>query len=176
MERVDGEWDGAVSSSWQTNDGYTDGGATDSNGGMILGTPKYDSGTQFPVAGWSCGGDLTFDSGAHYTPSSTSCVYYSQFINPLAKRYGAVFRGTVGSSTKETSHSIGFGQKKNESDTLDPAVDGELFFTAIWETRNGPSYDDVNDFFNWFKYGTTTSGNTEPPHDNYRVIEWVYGP
>ncbi|MEK7628191.1 MAG: hypothetical protein AAB421_02095 [Patescibacteria group bacterium] len=174
MERTLGTTDGTLSSSWHTNDGYTKS-ASDSAGNSIYGTPGRENSTGITSAGWYCSPQTTaITPSSSYTPTGTACTYLSGFIHPSASRWGVLFRGVRGSSTEAFAHSLGLDPVSEENFT--GGIVGTLaeqFFVALFETRTFG--DDLADFMNWFKFGTTTSGSTEPPHTNYRIIEWTYG-
>ncbi|MEK7628588.1 MAG: hypothetical protein AAB421_04215 [Patescibacteria group bacterium] len=174
MERTLGTTDGTLSSSWHSNDGYTKS-ASDTAGNSIHGTPGRENSTGIASAGWYCSPQtVAITPNTSYTPAGPACTYLSGFIHPSASRWGILFRGTLGSSTEAFAHSLGFDpvSEENFPDGITGTL-AEQFFVAIFETRTFG--DDLADFMNWFKFGTTTSGSTEPPHTNYRIIEWTYG-
>ncbi|MBI4068334.1 hypothetical protein HY413_02925 [Candidatus Kaiserbacteria bacterium] len=85
-------------------------------------------------------------------------------------RFGALFRGTVGSSTLVTGHSLGTANSSVELNNMpaDPIQD-ESYFTAIWQDRNFWFTNDTTDFVNSFTRGTPA------PHDNYGFLNWKWG-
>ncbi len=177
MERKDSSPDGSLTASWQTADGYTLG-AFDRTSSVIYGTPGAVNSKGNPRAGWFCSPDTTsITSDAHYTPPSSSCTYLMRAISTSANRYGDLYRGDVASSTLVRGHYFGKAYiTENQSDPISNPVAGEHFFIAIYQARTGAAYtnyptDDNTLFRNYF-----TTGANLPPHSNYFVIPWVYGP
>ena len=117
--------------------------------------------------------ESTYIEGGTYLHSGgNSCIYLSVGV-PALNKFGALYRGTVGSSTMITSSSLGSAVYKEEAPSIiSSPISGEHFFTAIYETRTGPAFaSDVSLFDSYF----TT--NADPaPHDNFKVLSWVYGP
>lgn len=172
MERS-GTASGLLASSWHTNDGYTKSGG-DIGGNDVYGTPKTENSTALPPVGWYCEPDTnSISDGAHYTPQTTGCVYLSGFIHTNARRWGAVYKGVPGNAVEVSAHSLGKAIQSVENFPAWAFSNGDVFFVALWESRT--TGNDVTDFNNWFLYGTTTTGATEAPHTNYRIMEWVWG-
>lgn len=175
MERIAGRMDGTLASSWRNNDTYTKS-ASDASGGFIYGTLVRENSVGLPSAGWYCSPDTTsITTGSTYKPVGNTCTYLSNFIHPNASRWGFLFKGSPGNSEDKFAHSIGKTNIKEEAFGAGiTGSAGDNFFVTIFETRTFG--DDLSDFTNWFKYGTTTTGSTTPPHTNYRIIKWIYGP
>lgn len=177
MERVSSNSDGLQSSSWRSNDTYirlSGNKATDSSGEIVYGTPTLENSSGIPNGGWSCGGEILSATGGSYNPTSSSCTYYSAFISTQANRYGDVYKGTVGSSTLKSGHSIAKSIQSDQNDAgiSTGAASGDQFFVAIFEIRNGPAFNsDLTDFRNYFKTGVGVT-----PHSNYVTIPWTYSP
>lgn len=164
---------GLFSSSWHPNDGYTKS-AGDIGGNEVYGTPKTENSTALPSVGWYCEPDTdSISDGQQYTPQTTGCVYLSGFIHTNARRWGAVYKGVPGNAAEVSAHSLGKGMQSLENFPAWAFSNGDTFFVALWESRT--TGNDVADFNNWFLYGTTTTGATEAPHTNYRMVEWVWG-
>jgi hypothetical protein len=171
MERVNLAYDGSVSSAWQTNDTYLYGTPpTDASGNPILGSPSRDTREWFKEAEWMCASRM--QEGVSYVPGTGVCTYYSGFMHTNARRYGTLFKGSVGSSTVVSNHSLTRSMiSVQNGDDVPGAVSGDAFFVAIYETRNGPSFsNDMQQFHDYF-----TGISPTPPHSNYRVIPWTYG-
>ena len=175
MERKDNSPDGLLSSSWQTTDAYSFYG-NDRSGSAVYGTPGVANSNGYPTVGWFCSPDtVSIMSGAHYTPPSSNCTYLLRAISTNAYRYTALYRGDVGSSTRVTLDEAGRAYIRIRANTIsDPQV-GEHFFVAIFEGRIGPNFDPPFDDFTRFDTYFRTGAGT-PPHSNYFVIPWVYGP
>ena len=173
MERKDSSADGLLSSSWQTTDAYSFYG-NDRSGSAIFGTPGVANSNGYPTVGWFCSPDTTsITSGAHYTPPSSNCTYLMRAIN-TTNRYFALYRGEVASSTRVIQDSEGSAYVRQKATVIpDPQI-GERFFIAIGEFRIGPNFDPPFDDFTRFDTYFKTGGT--PPHSNYFVIPWVYGP
>lgn len=169
MERKNGAADGLLAASWQTADGYTLG-AFDRNSSPIYGTPGANNSKGNPSAGWFCSPDtVSIVSGAHYTPPSSSCTYLMRAISTQANRYGALYRGDVGSSTLMNAHFDGRAYIRQHTNAISSPQAGEHFFIAIYEIRfdnDQPAFD------TYFKTGV----RGPQMHDNYFVIPWIYGP
>ncbi len=177
MERVDSGAEGTLASSWHSNDTYirtSSSRAIDSGGGTVYGTPGMSNGAGLPDAGWSCGGDTLDSSGGTYNPTHDFCTYLSAFISTEANRYGDIFKGTVGSSTLATGHSLAKSIQSSQNDTnlVAGALAGEQFFVAMYEIRTGPAFSgDLTAFRNYMQTGVGS-----PPHSNYVTIPWTYAP
>ncbi len=173
MERAAGAADGTLASSWQTHDAYilSSSAPKDASGNFVLGSVKKDTAAPLPMMGWYCGA-APFASGSSYLPVGSACTYLSGFMHTNANRYGALFRGTVGSSTEVVRHSMNKNMISPQTGDLIPNPSpGERFFVAIYEIRNGPAFgNEVQNFTNYF-----TGASATAPHTNYRVFEWVYG-
>lgn len=172
MERLPTAEDGALAAAWQTHDAYirSSGDPKDAAGNFILGSPLEDAAATLPLMAWYCGAH-PFSAGSNYRPESSSCTYLSGFMHTNANRYGALFRGTVGSSTEMQRHSLGKNMISTQSgDSISDPIPGEPFFVAIFEVRNGPAFaNEVQNFASYF-----TGRSAQAPHTNYRVFEWVY--
>jgi hypothetical protein len=171
MERIFGAIDGSQRESWQTNDAYVYGSPTlDASGNPILGTPLRDTREWFKEAEWVCASRIV--DGTGYVPGTGVCTYYSGFMHTNARRYGTLFRGEVGSSTLVSNHSLNRAMiSVQNGDDVVGASEGERFFVALYETRNGPNFsNDMQQFHDYF-----TGVSLTPPHSNYRVILWTYG-
>ena len=178
MERVQGVTDGMLAASWQSNDTYTTSGS-DSAGKKIYGTPGRENSKGWPEVGWSCDSDYTaITSGQFYVPPNADCIYFTGFISEKTKRFGALYQGTIGSSTPLSGYSFDKARGGNiaKDDTASirspnpTPADGTEFFAAIWEQRIGPKVSSDTTLF-----GEYFTSGTEPPHTNFRVISWVYG-
>lgn len=128
--------------------------------------------------GYFCGPSYTstyLEGGTYLHTGGPGCVYLSPGVPALFK-YGSVYRGTVGSSTRMTNHELGSASYKEENqDVIVPSpVAGEQFFTAIFEARTGPAFNGVD--LNLFNSYFTLGGTNTPPHTNFGVLNWVYGP
>ncbi len=177
MERI-ATTTGTLASSWRSNDGYTVANGSDASAGTVYGTPAKENSEGLPEAGWYCGsGSMSITANQTYTPSTTGCYYFSRFIGATSDRYGGLYKGTLGNATEVATHAMGKSSKSNQAGhiTAGSAI-GQQFFVAIWEIRISPVVNDVSDFHAYFQHGTTTTGASIPPHNNYRVIPWVYGP
>ncbi|PIR83997.1 hypothetical protein COU18_01145 [Candidatus Kaiserbacteria bacterium CG10_big_fil_rev_8_21_14_0_10_51_14] len=100
------------------------------------------------------------------------CTYLAGTVSKLlSRRLGGVFRGVVGSSTSLTGHSLGIADVKMENyDPIPNPQQGENIFTAIWQHRNGPAFEqDTNKFIQFFTTGSP------PPHGGYGFINWKWG-
>jgi len=176
MERKDSSTDGLLSSSWQTTDAYSFHG-NDRSGSAIYGTPGVANSNGHPTIGWFCSPDTdSITSGAHYTPPSNSCTYLLRAISTSGYRYTVLYRGDVGSSTRVTLDEAGRAYIREGRTTIisDPQA-GESFFITAFEGRIGPNFDPpFDDFTRFDTYFKTGAG--APPHSNYFVIPWVYGP
>ena len=96
-------------------------------------------------------------------------------ISTNANRYSALYRGEVGSSTEITRDFASVAYiRQNRTTTISDPQAGESFFIVIHESRIGPNFDSPNDDYTKFKTYFETGGT--PPHSNYFVIPWVYGP
>ena len=176
MERKDNSPDGLLSSSWQTTDAYSFYG-NDRSGSAVYGTPGVANSNGYPTVGWFCSPDtVSIMSGAHYTPPSSNCTYLLRAISTNAYRYTALYRGDVGSSTRVTLDEAGRAYIRQGRTTIisDPQA-GERFFITAFEGRIGPNFDPPFDDFTRFDTYFRTGAGT-PPHSNYFVIPWVYGP
>ncbi|MHB1086515.1 MAG: hypothetical protein ACYCZ0_02080 [Minisyncoccota bacterium] len=177
MERKDPIADGSFASSWQSNDTYiriSPSKATDSATESVYGTPGMTNSVGLPVAGWDCGSGTLATAGGSYNPTSDACTYLSAFVSTQANRYGDVYRGTMGSSTLMSGHSLSksIQSSQNDAGIVSGAAAGDQFFVVIYETRNGPAFStDLTDFRNYMKTGV---GST--PHSNYVTIPWTYAP
>ena len=172
MERKEGSADGSLAASWQTTDAYSFYG-NDRSPSAIFGTPGVANSNGYPTVGWFCSPDtFPITSGTHYTPPSESCTYLLRAISTNTNRYTALYRGEVGSSTLEAQDFAGVAYiRQNRTTAISNPQAGELFYIAVYEGRIGPNFDnDPSGFDAYFKTGGA------PPHSNYFVIPWVYGP
>ena len=170
MERVNVTTSGSIATNWQSNNTYTKNG-TDANNGTINGTPASQNSVNLLSIGYYCPPyTATFVESGYYIPTSGLCTYLSSAITS-GTRYGSIYRGTIASSTSVNVHSLGTSATSTQNnDNPSNPVQGEQFFTAIYRVRNGPAFDDVVDFGNYFK-----TGANPPPHLEYGVINWIYG-
>src|SRR3989344_822650 len=123
--------------------------------------------------GYFCNPDsASIVDGQHYLPQSDPCTYLSSALS-FGPRAGVLYRGTVGSSTTITGHSIGaFGATSTESGDVPSAnlqgvQQGEDMFVAIYRifaSFQGPLFDA------YFKTGAGT-----PPHNDYGFIRFEWG-
>lgn len=171
MERISGAANGQTSASWRATDTY---GSRPPSGSLHWGTPGIANTSGWKEAGWYCGTDApiaaSVSPGPYYKPSSSSCTYLSSFVSPLADRGGGLYRGDVASSTALTGHLLGKSIARIQTTNIPNPQAGEHFFVAMWEVRAG-NFSDSQDFGKYFE-GTSAT----PPHGNYVVIPWVYGP
>jgi hypothetical protein len=178
MERITGTVDGLQKSSWQITDSY--GTYVPGGAGSEWGTPGNENSRNLPEAGAFCDGNLVLTDVAAPGPTvrASNCVYLMRFITGNtygAKRYGAFFRGDVGSSTSVTGHSLSVSLASGYTTDSTPtdAVAGEHFFFAIWEDRARPGMNDTKGFTNYFTQSATAPYT--PPHGNYVVVPFVAG-
>lgn len=119
-----------------------------------------------------------FTEGGFYEPSTSTagtCTFYAADVpRDTGVRFGALFRGTIGSSTEVTSHSLGVAAESVEQHRgrIETSPQGEPYFAVIWNDRvfwfTNPS--ETTDFVNYF----TTAANP-PPHNNYGFVQWQWG-
>ncbi len=180
MERASDNSDGLLAASWHSTDTY---GSYFGNNEGFWGTPGIENSTGLPEAGWYCGSDSalvpTASPGPSYHPSDlTNCTYLSRFISKLTLRAGDLFRGDVGSSTSLTGNFFGGALAYSEAIPISNPQSGEHFFVVLWEMRQGPAFnDDPSNFIKYFTLASTSAATvTTPPHQNYRIIPWVYSP
>ena len=179
MERVSSATDGTLSASWHDNDTYirlSSDRADDANNDDIIGTPAVANSSGLPSAGWSCGDGVLASPGGAYNPTFSFCAYLTAFIHTNANRHGAVFQGTVGSSTLVAGGGLNkvISGEINTSGLLTALTTsnaGDGFFVALYETRTGPAYDDIFDFVDYFE-----GDEPNPPHNNFVTIPWTYEP
>ena len=168
MERKNSSLDGSLSSSWGSNNTFTKNG-TDVDGGIINGTPKSKNSINLKEIGYYCGSYTeSFIEGGYYMPDSISCHYLSPSISD--RRFGAIFKGEVGSSTSTNSHSLGLSIDKEEIDDYTGSNQGDKYFAAIWVSGSGSASSYTSDFMSFFE-----TGSPAPPHLDYGVINWIYG-
>ncbi len=173
MERSAGTVDGELASSWHSTDSYGPWKGT----GAVWGTPGVENSAGLPDAGVSCNGELV-QANAPLHPG-TICEFMMRFIATNSNHYGAIYRGTVGSSTMLKIHMFNKGiYGAGNIPISTPVEEGEPFFFAIWEHRNGPAFDsDTAQFNDYFKTGNTADATVlNPPHGNYVTIPWTYAP
>lgn len=175
MERI--ATDGALPGSWRSTDTY---------GSAMWGTPGGANSLGLPMMGIYCGssGVLT-GTDVPYNPGSGSCTFLSRQIPPLnngnANRFGALYRGDVGSSTALMNNGQPlFGAAVDVSinfQTFNPQL-GEHFFYALWEKRTGPAFDFEGAVFTLFFTTSKLPGTEVPnePHSNYLVMPFTYAP
>ena len=111
------------------------------------------------------------EDGFYTFASDAGCTFDATNVpRDTGVRFGALFRGTVGSSTLVTGHSLGTANISVELNNA-PAnpVQGESYFIAIWQDRAFWFTNDTTDFVNFFTQGTLT------PHDNYGFLNWKWG-
>jgi hypothetical protein len=177
--------DGVLATSWQNTDSYF---PWIYSGGAMWGTPGLANSAGFPDAGVYCGSTnniLTNETppGPSFdpTPGILGCTYLSKFITGNtggSHRYGGLYEGDVGSSTRLTGHEMGVGLAVSTTDTAPadtPA--GTHFFFTIFEERSSPPFHDSDDFYSYFtESASTTLGIAGPPHGNYVVFPFTYQP
>lgn len=171
MERISGTADGTLAASWQDTDAY----GPWLGGGELWGTPGNDNSNGYPESGVACEGNSFVVEDGPYNPAGW-CLYLSKFITTGfsgegVNRYGALYRGTVGSSTIVTGHS--FGKSTAASgfvDVPDDVTAGEPFFFLVYENRSF-GFDNAN--FNGY---VTVGYAPTPPHGNYVIIPFTYQP
>jgi hypothetical protein len=168
MERVSSSVDGALASNWKSNNTFTVGGA-DADGGALNGTPRAQNSVSLLAIGYFCPSETSsFAEGGYYIPDSGQSTYIYSDISGTV--YGDLYRGVVASSTIINGHSLGTSPSSQQNDDILNPVQGEQLFTAVYKVRNGPAYNDLNDFRNFFKTGAGA-----PPHLDYGVLNWRYG-
>jgi|GEM_PF-1951062 len=178
MERISDSSDGALSASWASNDMYTTNG-TDARSQRINGTPGIENSLHQAEIGWYCSpGTHSITSGDTYSIPSTNCVYLSRFISYWEYRTVALFRGTVGSSTsiyQNLTRNVNATFKPNfpNNQFMQDPHPGEPLFVAIWDTPTNSNY--ANDFVSYFTTGMTLTGNSTPPHTNFRTLPFILG-
>src|SRR3989344_2721782 len=114
-----------------------------------------------------------FTEGDFYELAATGgCTYDATNVpRDFGVRFGALFRGTIGSSTDVRSHSLGVADLSFQPyDTLGTSTQGEPLFAAIWQDRGFFFTNDTTDFVNYFREGTNP-----PPHGNYGFVQWYWG-
>jgi len=169
MERVSTSVAGNVPSNWKSNNTFTTNGS-DADSNAIVGTPKARNSVNLLSVGFYCGPySSTFVDGGYYEPTETYCYYTSEGFSGV--RFGGLYKGEVASSTLINSHSLGSGPGPSTQFGYDFSlfVDGEKYFTAIYERGTG-AVGDITAFNTFF-----LSGDNPPPTLNYGVIEWTYG-
>ena len=139
----------------------------------MWGTPGRENSAGHPEAGVTCGGYANLVVANSPYNLDGNCYYLTKFVRGStggANRFGALFRGTVSSSTNLWGHSLSRALLKEESDTVPiDAIAGEDYFFALYENRSFAS--DTVDFTNYF-----TTGIGTPPHGNYVTIPFTYQP
>ena len=174
MERVNASAPGATTTNWMSNNILVKNGH-DFGGLVINGTPKeLNSASQLKQIGYYCAPyTSTYIEGGVYTHIGTICHYLSLGVSGLT-RYGDIYKGTVGSSTIVTGHQLGNPiDSLQNGDTLSSPQTGERFFVAIFQIRSGPNFEfgqDLNGFRNYFQTGSI------PPHPNFGILNFIYGP
>jgi len=117
-----------------------------------------------------------FTEDGFYEPSTSTagtCTFYTADVpRDTGVRFGALFRGTIGSSTEVTSHSLGVADESVEQHRgrIETSPQGEQYFAAIWQDRAFWFTTDTTDFVNYF-----TTGANPPPHNNYGFVQWYWG-
>lgn len=179
MERKDVSALGSLSSNWHTKDNYAvtneyydARGYIEPGFNLIAGSLAQPSSYPWPSFGYFCGepGSPLAVDGEDYTPAGTQCTFLSDFISPSGwvggiKRYGTLYRGTVGSSTGVYGHFLGRSKKKIEYEDiagLNPA-EGENFFVVIGEEK---TFISGGDYF--------TIGSSTIPEGTWQMLKWKY--
>jgi hypothetical protein len=171
MERSSDDSDGTLPGSWHTVDSYGPWGV---GFGSIWGTPGEENSLGLPESAVYCGSQSNLIvANTAYHPEDSSCVYLSRFLTggpSGVNRFGAIYRGTVSSSTSVNGHFLGQNLAgTGQNDISADAQAGEDFFFAMYEVRTGPAFHDTTLFNIYF-----TTGSTTPPHGNYVTIPWTY--
>jgi streptogramin lyase len=112
----------------------------------------------------------TFLESESYQSQGVGCHYVSPAI-VATEKYGDLYRGLPGNATLISGRSLGSSSDSvHDNDVPTPPVpDGEWFFVAIYEVRAGTN--DLQQFRQLFQ-----TGLTYPPHSNYGLLHWRYGP
>ncbi len=178
MERIDINVSGAVTTNWQSNDGYPMSNQyNDSAGNKIYGTVKGESSEGYPEVGYYCEPytDL-FEEGGTYSPetpsniASKNCTYLSGLWEGGLKRKGVAYVGVVGSSTQLSGHSQ-IGQIATENGDINGSlVDGDNILIAFWRSYSGASHSGDDAAFGAYFTGISTS----TPHEDFRTFNWIY--
>jgi hypothetical protein len=170
MERVDARLPGVVASNWESNDTYTASANMPGGGGRTLYATVLAENSLHRTedVGWYCAPDQTpILAGQHYKPQSGTCTYLARFIAWPRIFAGGIFKGTVGSSTMVTHVTTRrFANMLEVTAPLLVAEPGEPFFVALWE--------DSHPFIPYFTESVVTGAL--PPHTNYHIIPFVFGP
>tara|TARA_B100000315_G_scaffold232875_1_gene245545 strand:+ start:1004 stop:3214 length:2211 start_codon:yes stop_codon:yes gene_type:complete len=182
MERIDLDTAGTSATNWSNNNTYTKNG-TDVGGNSINGTPKSRNSVNLPSIGYYQTPETSsYISGGYYA-TSNNALGLATYISPteewwpgagsntVKKRRGALYRGTVASSTVISSHLMLNGNSEEQGDIPTDPVQGEDYFVAIHKVRTGPAFNgDTALFQSYFE-----SGANAPPHLDYGILEWKYG-
>ncbi|PIR82727.1 hypothetical protein COU20_00925 [Candidatus Kaiserbacteria bacterium CG10_big_fil_rev_8_21_14_0_10_59_10] len=178
MERKQGAADGTSPSSWQRNDSYA--ASILGYGGEVWGTPGQPNSAALPEAGIYCGERSNLlaagDAPVPFDPGDGKCELLSRFVSLGKTRWGYVFKGEVGNAEEVkmtvSNHGfthLGIGLAKTVILVLPEDVHpGDTLFFALWEGGGDGHKDDFLAYF--------SDGSAEPPHQNFRVVPWVYQP
>jgi len=131
------------------------------------------SAVTLPSIGYYCSPYIsTYEEGRVYTHTGTDCRYQSSSISVISKG-GDLYKGTLGAASLINGHSLGSSNNSLQTNDGDStAVAGDTFFTVIYEKRTGPAFSgDQASFRSFFQ----TNANA-PPHLNFGILNWVYGP
>ncbi|MDO8548494.1 MAG: lamin tail domain-containing protein [bacterium] len=194
MERIDANASGENASNWASNDTYTaSANMPGGNGQALYGTVLLENSQHIAQDfGWFCSPDTyPITLGQTYHPeANTACTYLARFVPWQTNIMSGLFMGTVGSSTSLVIHNSWIGTSAQFVEGVDPVTQpGEQFFAAVWAVRTD-TYPQPLDNLTFVTYFTTghrwardgfdgpliDTGDTNPPHDNFRVVPFTYGP
>lgn len=180
MERIDVEDDGTDPDNWASNDGYTRTGR-DSQNMLIIGTPMRTNSEHWPMAGFFCGDGDILEPGDDTEPyvSESDCAAFFGDAQVTQSVGGAIFMGTVGSSTMKNSFSFGInqygGMHKAGQASFSPRDAGE-YFVALWHYNSGvgsPSTQLVGHLQTYLMTGVQQDGTAGPPGLHWAVIPFI---
>ncbi len=171
MERTQPNTLGSTPSNWNPNDGFWRNG-NDANGAALNASPKKQNSQSLSSIGYFCEPDtVSFIEGGYYqfgNGTQGRCTYESS--NFGGNRFGALFIGTVGSSTAVSSHYLGVATSKFEFESaLTSPTQGMDMFAVIFVPRFGSVDEDTTAFTNFFQTGTA------PPTLSYGIIRFKWG-
>ncbi len=187
MERIDVDASGSDASNWQSNDGYPvvneyydARGYEYGSDRKIYGTVKQESSNGYPEFGYFCEPYTeSFEDGGTYAPSvpgnisTKNCTYLAGLWSTPTNfsAAGALYKGTVGSSTSIAGHQLGSMLSTQNGDIVDSLENGDNVFVAMWKQYTGSSHAGDGVAFDDYFTGAATS---TPPHNDYRVLEWIF--
>ena len=183
MERRQTETAGADKNNWLSNNTTTVNG-TDRNGVAVNGTPGSQNSVSVGRTGFYCTPyTSSFVENGSYAPNVStgyiSCWFLSPGFSDGAYRVGALYKGAVGNAVYLDGWNNTGDASVTRQQTIhtDPAnfVSGENYFSVIREVHPNEINPNTNtnvfdDFF------TGANGVVSPPHNDYGVINWIYGP